>query len=58
VIDSVLSLDINKKCNEMKIVILTAAAEARGIRNKYYIKRKPKYYYGNTRMRAQGGSKR
>jgi hypothetical protein len=35
----------------------TAAAEARDIRNKNQIKRKPKYYYGNTRMRANGGSK-
>jgi hypothetical protein len=42
----------------MKRVMPTAAAEPRGIRNKNYIKRKPKYYYGNTRMRAQGGSKR
>ena len=57
-IDSVLRLDINKKCNEMKTVMSSAAAEARGIRNKIYIKRKPKYYYGNTRMRAQSGSKR
>ena len=35
-----------------------ATAEARGIRNKNYIKGNPKYYYGNTRMSAQGGSKR
>jgi hypothetical protein len=42
----------------MKRVTPTAAVEARGIRNKNYTKRKPRYYYGNTRMRAQGGSKR
>jgi len=57
-IDSFKSLDINKKCKEMKTVMLTAAAEVRVIRNKNYMKRKPKYYYGNTRMRAQEGSKR
>jgi len=53
-IDSVLSLDINKKCNEMKTVMPIAAAEARVIRNKNYIKRKPEYYYGNPRMKSRG----
>ena len=33
-IDSVVSLDINKKCNEMKRVMPTAAAEDRDTRNK------------------------
>jgi len=58
VTDSVLSLGINKKCNEMKRIMPTAAAEARDIRNKNYTKRKPKFYYGNKRMRAKGRSKR
>lgn len=58
-IDSVLSLDINKKkWNEMKRIIPAAATEGVGRRNKNHMERKPRYCYGSTRMRARWRIKR